>query len=85
MLACCRRYDPVNTENYIYILYSFRKYIYVEKGILGVGVRGRCPLEANDIYYYLSLNTDTLITFLSFVVIVALLYLSCMSSVMNLR
>ena len=33
---------------------------------------------------YLSLNRDTLITFLSFVVIVACLYLSCMSSVMIL-
>ena len=32
----------------------------------------------------LSLNRDTLITFLSFIVIVACLYLSCMSSVMIL-
>ena len=54
----------------------------MEKGVLGGG--GGCPLEANDIYYYLSLNTDTLITFLSFVVIVACLYLSYMSSVMIL-
>ena len=33
---------------------------------------------------YLSLNRDTLITFLSFIVIVACLYLSSMSSVMIL-
>ena len=43
----------------------------MEKGVLGGG-RGGCPLEANDIYYYLSLNTDILITFFSFVVIVAI-------------
>ena len=49
-----------------------------ERGSWGAG----CPLEANDIYYYLSLNTDTLITFPSFVVIVACFYLSYMSSVM---
>ena len=58
----------------------------MEKGVLGGGGgEAGCPLEANDIYYYLSLNTDTLITFLSFVVVVACLYLSCMSSVMILH
>ena len=42
------------------------------------------PVLREIIKMYLSLNRDTLITFLSFVVIVACLYLSCMSSVMIL-
>ena len=40
------------------------------------------PVLREIIKMYLSLNRDTLITFLSFVVTVACLYLSCMSSVM---
>ena len=43
------------------------------------------PVLREIIKMYLSLNRDTLITFLSFVVIVACLYLSCMSSVMILK
>ena len=76
---------------YTYFIVSESIYMWKRGSCGGGGSGGRGweagagGLEANDIYYYLNLNTDTLITFLSFVVIVACLYLSCMSSVMILR
>ena len=48
--AWLMKYNPVSTENYIYIIYGFRKYIR-RKGSRGAG-EGQRPPEANEIWKY---------------------------------
>ena len=46
MVPGCCRYNPVSTENYIYIIYGFRKYICGKGGLGGGG--GERHLELSN-------------------------------------